>query len=119
MYFFHNIYGEEYELLQSIPESVTPVPFGWGPEEEFYRDQVLDEIGVNVSELPSIAVFIDEHYADKSFFQNIIELPPDDPREQVDLHFVPAQWTVFPLKNIEKPWSWESIFSTINNYHKL
>jgi hypothetical protein len=121
MYFFHNVYGDEQELLDTLPEDVIAVPFGWTPEIEENRNSIINSLGITVSSIPSLFVFIEGHYADKSFFEDTRALffTDEDDRIGKDQHFVESQWTKFNLLNIEKPWTWEKIFEIVNNYHKL
>jgi hypothetical protein len=41
IYFFHNIYGQEKSLLDTLPDNVTAVPFGWDTESENKRINLL------------------------------------------------------------------------------
>jgi len=40
-YFFHNIYGGEQELLDSLPSDVIAQPVGWSEEVEVERNDLL------------------------------------------------------------------------------
>lgn len=119
IYFFCNVYEEEKSLMENVPENVTIVSYGWTPEEEENRNNIMNEIGISISKLPSVVAYIEEHYAHKSFFEKNIGLPNDDERVLKEYHFVPSQWVVFTIENIEKPLTWQKIFDIINNHHKL
>jgi hypothetical protein len=119
MYFFHNIYGDEQELLDTLPENIIAVPFGWTPEVEENRNNIINEMNETVSTIPSLLVYVDDHYADKSFFPALNLLPPDDQRIDIQEHLVLAKWTQFDILNMPKPWNWTDILNKVNNYHKL
>lgn len=53
-YFFHNVYGDCDNLLNTLPEDVVAVPFGWTPDVEDARNQVLNSLNTSVSCLPSV-----------------------------------------------------------------
>jgi hypothetical protein len=116
MYFFHNIYGDEADLLDSLPDSVTAVPFGWTEEAESYRNEILSEIGASVSSLPCVLVYVPEHFADSSKFTNLDYVPQD--HRVVGFQKVPSRWVEFSFMGITKPWSWEKMLEVINSYHQ-
>jgi hypothetical protein len=121
MYFFHNVYGDEQGLLDTLPSGVIAVPFGWTPEAEENRNNIITSLGITVSAIPSLFVFIEEHYAHKSFIQDVLsKLQTDtDVRVNTDMHLVTARWTQFNLLDLPKPWSWDQILEVVANYHKL
>jgi hypothetical protein len=119
IYFFHNVYGDEQDLIEKLPDNVVAVPFGWTPEIEENRNNILSEIGQNASTIPCIFVYIHEHYADKSFFPTIESLSENDSRKSMQEHLVLAKWTQFDILSMPKPWTWIDILNKINSYHKL
>ena len=119
IYFFHNIYGDEQDLLNTMPENVVAVPFGWSEEAESNRNAIIRELNTSIPSIPCVVAHIDEHYADISFFPNLQLLPESDPRREKTEHLVYAKWTFFDIINMEKPWNWQDVLNKINNYHKL
>lgn len=119
IYFFHNVYGDEQDLIDTLPSNVVSVPFGWTTEIEENRNSILSEIGENISTIPCIFVYINEHYADKSFFPLLENLSEDDPRKSIQEHLVLAKWTHFDILSMPKPWNWVDILHKVNTYHKL
>jgi hypothetical protein len=56
IYLFHNVYGDCDRLLDSLPEDVAAVPFGWGTDVERHRNDLLASLGCGVSGLPCLLV---------------------------------------------------------------
>jgi hypothetical protein len=49
-YFFHNIYGDEQSLIDSLPSDVVAIPAGWSEDAEDTRNDYIGSINaVNVS----------------------------------------------------------------------
>lgn len=114
-YLFHN--NETDYLLQDMPKDIVPVQWGWTEEIEKNRQEILSNLGISIASLPCLVVWIPEHYADISFFAD--RGYTDDERMNIKEHFVSAAWVQFNLLNIEKPWTWQKIYDTINSYHKI
>ena len=93
-YFFYNIYGDADDLLASKPSDVIPVPFGWDPATEAYRNQLLSELGVVVSCLPSLIYWVEE------------STQLDSTGDSIQ---VPAHWKEFRFELDCKPWSWSQL----------
>jgi hypothetical protein len=56
-YLLHNIYGDADHLIDTAPDDVTCVPFGWDEATETARNTLLSQLGVGgVSSLPSLLV---------------------------------------------------------------
>jgi hypothetical protein len=117
MYFFHNVYGDEFELLATLPENVTSVPFGWAPEIEEARNALLTSLNTSVSAIPSLLVFFPEHFftIDKTDTFDIGKLPAD--HRSYGLQKAPDSWVEFSFLNLAKPWTWERMFEVVRNYH--
>jgi hypothetical protein len=102
-YLFHNVYNEELELIDSAPENVECVPFGWSEEIETYRNLKLQELGIGVSSLPSVIAWKNECP---------IQV------EGVDM-IIPAHWEEIRLSDIEKEnWNWTYINSIIQGWNQ-
>jgi hypothetical protein len=98
MYLFHNVYNEEIDLINSAPDNVECIPFGWSEEAERYRSLKLEELGIGVSSLPSVIAWRNE--------ANIQV-------EGVDM-IIPAHWEEIRLSDIEKEnWNWPYITSIV------
>jgi hypothetical protein len=93
-YLFHNIYGDAAELIESKPDDVLAVPFGWNTEAEEERNRILSELGVRVSSLPALVYFVEEH------IDNFSAIEP---------FLVPAHWKELRISDLPKPWSWQQI----------
>jgi hypothetical protein len=93
-YLFHNIYGDAKELIETKPDDVICVPFGWDPVTEEKRNTLLQELGVYVSCLPCLVYWKEEHtitHADG--FQSV----------------QPTGWYEFRFDQDKKPWSWDQL----------
>lgn len=102
IYLFHNVYGEENQLISSTPENVECIPFGWNEEAENYRNLKLQELGIGVSSLPSVIAWRNEYYID---IEGIIMT-------------VPAHWEEIRLSDIDKEnWNWNYINSIIEGWN--
>ncbi len=102
-YFFHNVYGDAQELLDSKPVNVLAVPFGWDPETEERRNEILDEIQMTVSCLPSLLYWVEE--SSTTLIQPVDESNPNGPTETITV-FTPAHWEEYRFEEDQKPWSW-------------
>lgn len=60
MYLFHNVYGDADYLINSAPEDVECVPFGWTEEIEQHRNSLIAMLDVTVSSLPSVVFLMPE-----------------------------------------------------------
>ena len=56
-YLLHNIYGDADHLINTAPDDVTCVPFGWDADTEQARNSLLASLGLaGVSQLPCLLV---------------------------------------------------------------
>ena len=102
IYLFHNVYNECSELINSAPENVECIPFGWTEEAENYRNLKLNELNIGVSSLPSVIAWRNEYYIDI---------------EGVTMT-VPAHWEEITLSDIDKEnWNWNYINSIIEGWN--
>lgn len=107
-YFFHNVYGDEQDLLDSLPENVIPIPFGWTEEVENNRKNVESELIVTAFELPCLA-FWTEGY---QIVREDEDWTGDPMIENINSH-----WHLLGIKTkVEKPWTWEKIDATISQW---
>ena len=97
-YLFYNIYGDANNLLATKPNDVTPVPFGWDPQTEANRNQIISQLNCVVSCLPSLIYYRNEYTIQ---MQNSLG-------EIVDVT-IPAHWEEIRVGDMEKPWTWEKI----------
>ena len=93
IYFFHNVYGDAQELIDTAPSNVVVVPFGWDEETEIKRNTILSELNTTVPSLPCIIKYGIQTIYDLS--SNPINLEP--------------QWYAIPFNHNNKPWSWEQM----------
>jgi len=117
MYFFHNVYGDEKELLDSLPEGVVAVPFGWTEEIEEKRNALLSDLGTSVSSIPCVLVFVPEHFVDASLLTGDPLIPLD--HRSVGLQLVPSRWVEISFLGLDKPWSWDPMMALVNSYHRV
>jgi hypothetical protein len=96
IYFFHNIYGDATELLATKPDDAIAVPFGWDPETEENRNNILSQLSTSVSGLPSVL-----------YYQ-----PASTIVENQSTIVVPAYWAEFNFYDKEKPWTWSQYYSS-------
>lgn len=93
-YLFHNVYGDAKELIETKPDDVICVPFGWDPVTEEKRNSLLQELGIFVSCLPCLVYWKEEDnvtyaYGGQSNFS--------------------AGWYEFRFEQEVKPWLWENV----------
>lgn len=97
MYFFHNVYGDAKELLATKPDNVIAVPFGWDPETEKKRNEILSYLSTGVSGLPSVLYYMPE--------STIVTYDST-------IKTFPAYWAEYTYYNKSKPWSWGEFLSS-------
>jgi hypothetical protein len=106
-YLFHNIYGDAQELIDTSPNNVVPIPFGWVKSVEEYRNLVLNEMNTSIGELPAVCFWLDQYeYTrfDEEYQKDVIET-------------IPAHWETLNIpRHINKPWTWDKINETIQNW---
>lgn len=108
-YFFHNVYGEENFLLETIPDNVISVPFGWTESIENDRVYVENQLNVTAFELPCVAFWTDAY--------QIIRKDEEWDGDMVEN--VPEHWHLLGIKSkIETPWTWEKINEKILNWEE-
>lgn len=98
-YFFHNIYGDAQTLIDTAEEDVIVIPFGWTEEIEQRRNQIINEIGVTPSSLPSVVYYK-------------IEQEIHHPDGTITIE--PAQYREFVVDTLDKPWTWKKIDAKIS-----
>lgn len=103
-YLFHNVYGEEAELINSAPIDVILVPHGWTEEIEQNRNNIIQEMNMGVGALPSV-----------SFWKKERTIPEEIIADIVNPSYVePAQWVNIPVGVWPKEdWTWEKINQAI------
>lgn len=106
-YFFHNVYGDVDSLLSSKPSNVVSIPFGWTQAVEENRQSVLTTLNATVSELPSLAFWVDQYE-----FERFDIVYNENVKENVNAH-----WEVLSIpRGIEGTWTWEKIQSKIDTW---
>ena len=106
-YFFHNVYGDVDSLLSSKPSNVVSIPFGWTQAVEENRQSVLTTLNATVSELPSLAFWVDQYQ-----FERFDIVYNENVKENVNAH-----WEVLSIpRGIEGTWTWEKIQSKIDTW---
>ena len=100
-YLFHNVYGDADELIATEPESVITI--AWGPDEqtENYRNQMIAELGITPSTLPSLIFWMP--------FKQVWTYINDKPY----LQDIPAHWAEVRVADLPKPWNWEEIMAEV------
>jgi hypothetical protein len=107
LYFFYNVYGDADSLLATKPGNVIGVPFGWTESIEENRQSVLINLGATVSELPSLAFWVDQYE-----FQRFDIVYNENVTENVNEH-----WEVLNIpRNISGEWTWEKIQTKIDTW---
>jgi hypothetical protein len=106
-YFFHNVYGDVDSLLSSKPSNVVSIPFGWTQAVEENRQSVLTTLNATVSELPSLAFWVDQYE-----FERFDIVYNENVKENVNAH-----WEVLSIpRGVEGTWTWEKIQSKIDTW---
>jgi hypothetical protein len=93
-YFFHNIYGDAQTLIDTAEEDVIVIPFGWTEEIEQRRNEIINEIGVTPSSLPSVIYYKIEQEIHHPNGTTTIE---------------PAHYHEFIVDTLDKPWTWKKV----------
>lgn len=105
IYFFHNVYGDADELIRLAPEEVIMIPFGWDEESEAKRNEIIEELGVVPSCLPSIMVWKDQDIIPSVTTLEGIEVPGIT---------IDARWLEIPVgKSPKYLWNWMHIMSIV------
>jgi len=98
-YLVHNVYGDAQSLIDSAPEDVVCVPFGWTPQVEEARNNLFSQLGVSgVSCLPAVLFFCPERtvsYVDEQGATQSMLVPP--------------HWREVRVQDLQQPWTWEAI----------
>jgi hypothetical protein len=97
-YFFYNIYGDADHLVESAPEDVYCVKYGWDKQTEENRNTIVNQLNVFPSSLPCLMYYREE---------KTMTFP--DGEEYID----PAGWKEISIYSMEKPWNWQDIFNQI------
>lgn len=107
-YFFHNVYGDEQFLLDTLPENTISVPFGWTQEIENNRQHVESSLEVTSFELPSLAFWTEEY--------QVLREDPDWQGEPM-VENINAHWHLLGIKSgIDGEWTWEKINQKISDW---
>ena len=104
IYLFHNIYGDADELIASKPADCEAVPFGWTPEVEEYRNNLLAQLGCTVSTLPAVV------YYQAPYTTTITDISTNE----VTTIASGGKWEEVGVLHMDKPWTWEAIQAEIN-----
>lgn len=97
-YLFHNIYGDATELINTKPDDVILVPFGWSPDIENTRNFLLQELNLTgVSCLPSL-IFWCPARTITVFNQNGSSVVN-----------IPEKWEEVAVGYLPQPWTWQQI----------
>ena len=103
-YLFHNVYGEEAELINSATSDIEIVPFGWTAEAESNRNNILNQMQMGVSALPSVSFWRLEKFIPEEVMGDIT----------IPSYTKPAQWVNVPVGTWPKEdWTWEKINQAI------
>jgi hypothetical protein len=105
-YFFYNVYGDAQQLLDTKPNNIIAVPFGWDPATEERRNKILNELQVTVSCLPCVLYWVEQ--TTQTIIQPIDESNRDGPTEIIT-QTIPAHWKEHRFEQEEKPWSWTQV----------
>ena len=115
-YFFHNIYGDSQNLLDTKPSDVEAIPFGWDETAETVRNNKLTELNndnpefhkVGIGSLPTLI------YWREAWTQEIIY------EEDVLTQDNPAQWFEVSFSDIfpdMSQWTWANMEQYILDNH--
>ena len=103
IYLFHNIYGDADELIATKPADCEAVPFGWTPEIEEYRNNLIAQLGCTVSCLPSVV-----------YFQPAYTLTiTNTTNNEIQIIQNGNKWEEIAVLHMEKPWIWTAIQAEI------
>lgn len=99
IYLFHNVYGDTDELISAKPSDCEAVPFGWTPEVEEYRNNLVAQLGCTVSCLPSVV-----------YYQPAYSITVTNTLTgEVTTTSLGGTWAEVPVLHMDKPWSWDAI----------
>lgn len=111
IYVFHNIYGDAQGLIDTAPENVEFIPFGWTEEIENNRNQLMQELGVGISVLPTAVAWSNNR---KSIFK--IKNPNTNLIETITHDLEPGWETIsVGLWNTED-WTWQKINKELEKF---
>lgn len=104
IYLFYNVYGDADELIATKPVDCEAVPFGWTPEVEAYRNNLIAQLNCTVSGLPSVI------YYQAPYTITII----NDLTSEVTTLSAGDNWEEVAVFRIDKPWTWAEIQKEID-----
>jgi hypothetical protein len=107
MYLFHNVYGDADELIDTKPDNVQAVPFGWTDEIEAARNELLTQLNCSVSALPSIVFEIPEKMIVVGVIVNGVM--------EESLARLPTHYEEIRISDMPKPWNWGDILPIIED----
>ena len=97
-YLFHNIYGDADNLIST--KDINTIPVAWGPdsETENNRNNILNQLGITVSCLPSL------------IYWKEMEQVPSIINGVNTFYTVDAHWQELRIEDLDKSnWNWEYI----------
>lgn len=106
-YLFHNVYGDCNELISTSPSDVQCVPFGWTEEIENYRNNLIKQLNIGISSLPSFVFNVPE-----KMLKTLVDV---DGQVEESLIRYDAYNEVIGISNFPKPWNWETINKVSND----
>lgn len=111
IYLFHNVYGEENWLIETAPENMIAIPFGWTEEAESNRNAVLDDMGLpGITTVPCVVVWNPATKATMTFLD-----PETEKKKTIEFDRSPF-WEEIPFGMWDKnEWNWEKINQAIAN----
>jgi len=111
IYLFHNIYGDAQQLIDTAPENVEFIPFGWTEDIENYRNEKIQELNIGISVLPTAVAWNSNR---KSVFK--IKNPNTGLLETFTHNLEPGWETIsIGLWGLEN-WTWEKINKELEKF---
>lgn len=102
-YFFHNVYGDAQTLLETKPDDVVSIAWGYDENTETIRNNYINDLGISPSCLPSL-IYFKPSWDEETYIA-----------EQLTTITHPASWIELRFKEISKNnWKWEYINSIIS-----
>lgn len=101
IFFYNPAHDAERRMASSAPSIVTRVPWGWTPEAEAYRNEMLATVGTPVPSIPALAIWREE---------TTVVTGQDESGEDVT-ESVPAHYEVLTADDprVPKPWDWRNL----------
>jgi hypothetical protein len=99
IYLFHNVYGDADDLIAAKPVDCEAVPFGWTPEIEEYRNNLIVQLGCTISALPSVV------YYQEPYTTTITDIATNE----VTTIASGGKWEEIAVLHMDTPWTWSAI----------